>query len=240
MEKLLICLPVVKNPDVLAECVAQIMYKREIHLIILLNGADQDVKDLLYGTYAQYSQILIWENKENVFVTAAWNRFMEHFLMNEPYNRIIIINSDLTLQKNWDQILRLAWEECPDYVITPNVINDKTQMYEDIIIQNEGHFVVDNPPGIFITLDREQCELVYPIPSEIRVWFNDTWIMGLLKAVNTPMIMVSNLLAFHHVSTSVNSIGGIHEVIEEDKIAWTTIVKPRMEDKIKQIKNDKN
>lgn len=234
MEKILICIPVVKNPDVLKECLDQVMHKHNVHILILLNGADQNVKNYVHSLN-DYPQIAVLENSENVFVTAAWNLFLKLFIESNEYQRLIIMNSDLSMQYNWDRILRLLWEENPDYVVTPNIIHDKLQIFQYIPIVLEGTFIIKNPPGIFITLDREMAKAVYPIPKEIRVWFNDTYIYAILKALKYPIVMLGNLLAFHHVSTSVNSISGVHEIIEQDKIAWKEIVEPMLNEKIKQL-----
>ena len=236
MEKWLICIPVVKNPDVLRECLDQIMHKRGVHITVLLNGADQDVKNFA-KPLSDYLQITIAENSENVYVTKAWNLFLNLFINSDEYDRLIILNSDLSMQFDWARILRLVWEENPEYVVTPNVIHDKLDIFKHIPIEVGEISTVDNPPGIFITFNKEMAKAVYPIPEQIRVWFNDSYIYAILKALNYPIVTVSNLMCFHHVSTSVNSIAGIHEVIEQDKIAWKEIVEPKLQEKIKQLKN---
>lgn len=238
MEKWLFFIPVLKNSDVLKECVNQIMYKRNVDIIILLNGADDDVKELVYGTYSQYPQFMIWENKENVYVTSAWNQAIKFFKDHHEWDRLFILNSDLTLQVDFDKVCREVWEYNPDYVLTPKVLNDKTKMYDHIPIIPGIMTKVDNPAGIFITLNHKQAEIVYPIYEEVRVWFNDFIIYSLLKAAGYEIYTPSTLLAFHHDSTHVKSLNGILDIIEEDKVNFKTIVEPLLQERIKQLKTN--
>lgn len=236
MEKWLIFIPVVKNQHVLSEAVDQILWKRDIHLIILLNGADKEVCDTVYEKYAIYPQVTVWNQDVNSFVTNAWNSAINHFLNSPEYDRLFIMNSDLTLQCDWDLILRMIWEEYPNIILTPKVIDDKTKMYEHIQVNITKLSYSNNPAGIFIALNKKMAELVYPIPSEIRIWFNDSYLYQLLEASGYEIMIPDNLLAFHHVSTTIHRVEGALEIIEQDKIAWRDIVEPMLQEKIKQIK----
>jgi len=235
-ERILICIPCIVNPHVIKECVQSILYKPNVHIILLDNGADQDVKDLLLG-YAKYGNVNVWQNNQNEYVNKPWNVFMKYFMNSELWDRLIIMNSDLVMHMNWDIILNMLWKEGPDLIMVPTLLDDKTEMFRSTIRKKEMK-ESPNPPGIFITLNKRQCELVYPIPEEkIKVWFGDGWIYAILNAMGYKVFTPRSLKAFHHTSESVNRVPGVKEIIEEDKIAWRDAVEQIMKERIQQLKN---
>lgn len=236
--KILLCIPIIKGAEIAKEAINQVINRPDVEVVLLDNGADDDVKNLI-NSFSQTPNVTIISYPQNVYVTEAWNRFMKMFF-HSSCDRLIIMNSDLTMQKDWDTVVRNCWEFNPNYILTPVVLNDKTKMFEDVNTQTAIFTQVENPAGIFITLNKKQCELVYPIPSEIKVWFNDTYIMKLLGAHQYEIVVPYNLLAYHHTSTSVSSVSGVHAVIEEDKKAWANIVEPYLNKQIELIKSKLN
>lgn len=235
-ERILVCIPCIVNPHVIKECVQSILYKPDVHIILLDNGADQDVKDLL-SEYAKYENVNVWQNHQNEYVTKAWNLFMNYFLQSELWDRLIIMNSDLVMQKEWDRIIRTLWRDSPDLILSPNVVEDKTKLYDSLSSNNHKEVRdAPNPPGIFITLNKRQTSLVHPIPEEIKIWFNDGWIYKILNSLSYYAVTPLNLIAFHHTSESIKRVPEAREIIEQDKIAWRDIVEPKMQEKINQLK----
>ncbi len=232
--KILIAIPIIKNAIVAREAINQVINKDGVEVLLLDNGADEDVKQML-KEYENTKNVIIFTNPVNEYVTQAWNSFMWHFLEND-YDKLIICNSDLSLQDNWDKVIRNIWLQDEDLILTPVITNNKEVIFNPINTEVERLEFVTNPAGVFITLSKEQAKIVYPIPAEIKIWFNDTWIYSLLNAHGYKIAIPSNLVAFHHTSTSVSTVQGIHAIIEEDKIAWRDIVEPMLQDKIKQIK----
>lgn len=236
--KILLCIPIIKGAEIAKEAINQVINRDNVHVILLDNGADEDVKNMLYQ-FREVNNVQVISYPQNVYVTQAWNNFMNIFLQSE-YDRLIIMNSDLTMQKDWYDVVCNVWKLNPKFLIMPVVSQDKTQMFEPINTEPLYLETVENPAGIFITLSKEQCKAVYPIPSEIRVWFNDTYMMKLLRAHQYEIVVPYNLLAYHHTSTSVSSVSGVHAVIEEDKKAWTNIVEPYLNKQIELIKSKLN
>lgn len=234
-ERILIGIPCIVNPHVIKETVQAILYKPNVHIILIDNGADHDVKDLL-AHYATYENVNVWNNDKNEFVNKAWNQLMRYFLGSELHDRLIIMNSDLVMHINWNIILDMMWKEGPDLILTPTLVDDKTEMFRSSYRTKEK---VDspNPAGVFITLNKRQCELVHPIPEEIKVWFGDTWIYQILDAFTYKVFAPKSLKAFHHTSESIKRVPGVYEIIEEDKIAWHDIVEPKMQKLIQTLKN---
>lgn len=241
MEKFLICIPVIVNSVVFDECMQQILYKRDVHILIIDNNAEETVKERL-KFYKQYPQVTVWHNKINEYVVRPWQTFIDYFLDHDKWDRLIILNSDLTLSVKWWDICQKIWELYPDEILIPNIIDDKTKMYDNFEHQEFNSIIISEGkgiPGVFITLNKKQAELISPLPSELKIWFSDTWVFELLSAAGYKISLETTFLAFHHTSTSIHRVPEALEVIEEDKIAWKNIVEPKMQEKIKQLKNGK-
>ena len=228
--RILVCIPVMVNSVVFDECLKQIVGKPDVHVMILLNGANDDVKNHV----KQYENgsvkgISIHVNPINEYVTKAWNTFLHFFLHTGfEFDKLIILNSDLTLGNGWENIVRYYG----DLVIVPTVTDNKL-LIEKEKTQPLATSPAPHPPGIFISLSKEQAKLVYPIPEQIKIWFNDTWIFKILNATGHQAIVVNNLLAFHHHSTTV-SAPWANTIIQQDKKVWPEVEK-LLEERIKQL-----
>ncbi len=227
--KILVCIPVVIGADVFEECLKQVVQISDVNVMVLLNGANQDVCDIAWKYHHSHSVSVIRENK-NIYVTSAWNRFLDFFITS-GFDRLVILNSDLTIQKGWETTLKFH----PDKSIVPTVTDEKSQVYSPISCF-QPYSEAPHPPGIFICLTKEQAKAVYPIPEAIRIWFNDSWIYSILNAMGQTAICLSEFKAYHHNSITVREPWA-DEIIQEDKVRWKEIVQPMLNEKIKQIQN---
>jgi hypothetical protein len=143
------------------------------------------------------------------------------------------MNSDLIMQRNWSEVLRNRWKVNPDEILLPVMGGPVTEEVSTEIAPAE--LVTSGTPGVFITLNRKQAEMIYPIPEACRVWFGDNWIYEILRIIGFETLIPSNLLAHHYWSQTVSKVPGISKIIEEDKIAWRDIVEPKMRQRITQL-----
>lgn len=230
MDKILIGIPVLTGADHCKEAIGSVIYKEGVSILLIDNGAEQDVKDLIYNKY-QLEYGVIISNEVNKYVNFAWNQIIAYGLLNN-YDRIIIMNSDLVMQKDWDIVCRNRWAVNPDEMLLP-VIDE----WGDIITAVAPAKKVDiGTPGIFITLTRKQAEMVYPIPSEIKVWFGDNWIFYILRAAGYETLIPENLYAKHYWSSTVSKVVGISDIIEQDKEQWEVVVEKYLLPLIAKIK----
>lgn len=234
--KILLCIPIIVNPVVAREAINQVINKENVTVILCNNGGGQEIDNLL-SEFQHTNGVRLWRRDVNTFVNPIWNDFIEYFLTMREWDKLIIMNSDLTLQQNWDQIIKNRWYLNPDEVIVTNVSDDKTRMYQPQPVEVDGSTqLYTGIPGIFITLNQRQAEMVAPIPDEIKIWFGDTWVYNKLVYLGERIIVPWNLWAFHHHSTSVQKVPGVYEMIEEDKIVWRDVVEPRLVAEIQEAK----
>lgn len=236
--KILLCIPIIVNPVVAREAIEQIVDKQDVSIILCNNGGGEPI-DAVLNEYRFDPNVIIWKKHKNVYVNPIWNEFLEYFLENDQYDRLIILNSDLTLQNDWDIVVKNRWESRPDEILVPTVTDDKLLMYKPVDSRfGEATEVTEGVPGIFITMNRRQAKAVYPINESCKVWYGDNWCYGILTGLGEKIMVLKNLLAFHHHSTSVQSVPGIHNIIEEDKLYWKDVASLKMQQRIQEIKDD--
>lgn len=220
MDKILVGIPVLYGVHHCRESIESVISKANVSLLIIDNGAEQSVKDLIYY-YDKLPNVIVISNRENVFVNPAWNQMIDFFIHSE-YDRLIIMNSDLIMNNGWDEVCQKRWEANHDEILLP-VIGEL--YYVDTAIAPATK-VYSGTPGVFITLNKEQAKLIYPIPSAIKIWFGDNWIFEILRSVGYETLIPDNLLASHYWSSTIQKVVNAAEIIEEDKISWETLVKP--------------
>jgi len=223
-KKILVAIPVVINPQLFRAAITSVLVNRRgnVDLLIIDNNSDILVKQIIYEIQQDYLGVIVITNAENIFVNPAWNQMMQFFLKRKQYDYLCIMNSDLVLQNNWYELLNNRWQHNENEIIIPNVC-DEISLNLSTEIQDAKE-VNSGTAGIFITLNREQCNIVYPIPNEIKVWFGDEWIYTILRNLGYKTVIPNNFIARHEWSSTVSKLEGIHSIIEQDKVQWATLV----------------
>lgn len=219
MERILIGIPVLTGAEHCKEAIDRVAYKENVDVLIIDNGAECSVKELIL-TYVDFPNIHTIRNKENLFVNPAWNQCLDFFLR-KNYDRCIVMNSDLIMQEQWSDVCQKRWVTNPDEILLP-VMGELHDVNTDIAPAQK---VDSGTAGVFITLNRKQAELIYPIPDEIKVWHGDEWIYTILRNKGYETLIPENLLAKHYWSSTVSKVPNIETIIEEDKKQWELIKK---------------
>lgn len=238
MKKILITVPCLYNAHVCHDAITSILNRVNIDVLIGDNGADQDVKEVI-EKFKDYSNVKVIHEPINTYVNPIWNKFIKYFLDHPKYDHIILYNSDLIMNHYFHQVLENIWEKFPELILVPT-LTDKNSLKSKVNINTHTFTVVqEGIQGVFITLSRKQAELVHPIPSEIKLWFGDTYLYTLLNDIVGPgsICIVDSLLAHHIGSETIKRLPELQEILTEDKIAWNTKLKAELEKRIQKIKN---
>lgn len=224
MLKILIAIPSYSNPDV-KHALDAIIDKPGIEILCCDNGATQEVKYIL-NDYQVHGKIKLWHNASNQFVNPVWADFIKHFLTHSDADYLCIMNDDLILQENAFDVLRAHWAQYPNDSIVPT--GDEKSEVE-----------VTNccTPGIFITLNRKQAEMVSPLPTECKLWYGDEHVYTILRAVGHRVVLIPGFTARHGESRTMNALEGKAAIVEQDKVKWREYAEPLMQERIKQLKN---
>lgn len=171
----------------------------EADILLIDNDAEKEVKDLL-DTYPQG----YIKNQKNVYVNAAWNQILEVFLISKR-STLIIMNSDLVMSPGWSNKL-----------VKGNICIPTDGSHTEDVVVTEG------TPGVFIHLNREMANIIYPLPDYIKIWFGDQFIYSVLRQLGYKTVVTAGLLA-NHVnggSQNVNIVPDKDKIIAEDKRLW--------------------
>lgn len=217
--KILIGIPVVLNAELFDACVASVVDKQDVNVLIIDNGSEPAVKQVI-KRYSAKENVLVVSNDANSYVNPAWNQII-HFFLQSEYDYLCLMNSDLVLQKDWDIVLRNRWAKNKDEIIIPVVADKSVDVHTD---WQDAIEVSSGTAGVFITLNQLQASLIFPIPDNILVWFGDNWIYEILRGIGYKTVIPPNFIASHAWSSTVSKIKGISEIIENDKLAWAETV----------------
>lgn len=231
---ILVGIPCLYGPEHCREAINSVIGKPNVTVLVIDNGADASVKTMI-NSFIGRPDFMVISNPVNVYVNPAWNQIMHTFININKWDLCIIMNSDIIMQENWADVLRMFIKPESNISCIPHLSDDK---YMRKLPDNcSAHQVVrEGTPGIFITLTRKQIDMVYPIPENCRVWFGDNWIYDILRSTGHDTIIPQCLMAHHYWSQTVQRLPGISEIIEEDKVQWATIVGPKAQEKILEIK----
>lgn len=206
----LVCIPCLYNGETCLKAFRSVI--GESDLLILSNGGDDSVKQAitLFRTENHPHKVYLIENEVNQYVTAAWNNFLDHFLDYSWYDQLVIMNSDLILEPGWSSYLVDGMSCVP---------TDGSHETDEVVTVGTA--------GVFLHLNKEMAKIVYPIPSEIRIWFNDLWAYTRIRNAGYKTVVRAGLKAVHYQngSQTCKRLPEFQEIIEQDKIAWLEIEK---------------
>lgn len=238
MNKVLIAVPCLYNADVCYQSIQSVLNRVDINILILDNGADQDVKDVI-EKFKKYPNVIVMHEPINIYVNMGWNKFIKYFLDHPEYDHLVLMNSDLIMNHNFHHVLKNIWNSYPELILVPT-LTDKDTLKKKVDINSHFFKVVDEGiQGVFITLSRKAAKMVYPIPSEIRLWWGDTFTYTLLNEVlgKGSICVVDTLLAHHTGSETIKRLPEMQEILDQDAKNWKNIVEPLLKERIKQLKN---
>lgn len=211
MNKILVGIPVIYDANCVRRCLAHI--KGADGILIIDNNATLDIKEII----RPYNKIV---NEKNIYVNPAWNQIMLYFLDHPEFDTVIILNSDIYLKH--DVFTKIKSIDLDAQKVIP-LVTGVSAFYDS---PNPTTQVVEaGVPGVFICLSRKMVELVYPIPSEIKLWYGDNWIFNKLQLLDYKMTIYSDLQAIMDWSRSIGLLPEAHTIIEEDKKAWNLVSK---------------
>lgn len=235
--KTLIAIPCLYNAHVCHGSIQSVLNRVGIDVLIGDNGADQDVKDVI-EKFKEYPNVTVIHEPVNIYVNPIWNKFIKYFLNHPEYDHIILMNSDLLLNHDFHRVLQNIWKDYPQLSLIPNMVDKDTLKIRVDVNDHLFTIVEGGIPGVFITMSRRQAEFCYPIPSDILLWWGDTYLYSLINAIDGKgTLCVVNTLTAHHIgSETIKRLPEMQEILDKDAQAWETIVEPLMQEKIKYLK----
>jgi vacuolar-type H+-ATPase subunit F/Vma7 len=219
MRKYLVGIPCLYGAEHCKDAIESVVHKKNVDVLLIDNGSEPRVKELLHR-YSTKENVLVISNPVNIYVNPAWNQIISHFLKSD-YEYLLIMNSDLILQKDWDKVLDYYFNEYPNIVPIPTIGNNSKM--GEVNLNFDYTEVHGGTPGVLIIINRKHAELIYPIPEQLKIWYGDNWIYEGLRRLGYKTVVLNNLLSYHLWSQTVSKVSGISELIEQDKIEWESL-----------------
>lgn len=233
--KILVGIPVLYGYKHTQDAINSVINQEDVHVLIIDNGATEDLKEL-FKNYEHYNNFTVKVNEKNIYVNPAWNQIMYAFLNDfKDFDILCIMNSDITMQNNWSDVLRYWYFFKDKASFLPVLLTDcvKLVRLKNVeVIGGKPEVVKEGTAGVFITLNRDQCEMVWDIPETMKVWYGDNWIYGMLRGCGHQTVIVDNLIAFHGLSQTVSRVEGIDDIIAKDRHEWNRTVEPYLNELI--------
>lgn len=222
--KLLAAMPCCYGAAYTDQAIHSIVNQLGVDVLIVENGAIPAVRDVVRA-HAARSNITVQNNPVNIYVNPVWNQIIRYFTAGS-WDYLCITSADVVLQRQWSDVLRNIFAATPNVSCLPKLVHD-VELDVDAYIA-EPQTVYGGTPGVFITLNRRQIELVYPLPECCKLWWGDCWIYTILRATGHPTIIPPNLLARHYGSQDVARTPDLQAILDADQAAWDSEANPRM------------
>jgi len=230
-------MPCLYNAGLTRKSIESVCNERDVDLLLVDNGAEQGVKDVLYE-FGRRSDVTVLANEQNIYVNPAFKQVIEYFMEVEVYDYLILLNSDVAMHPSWSMVLKSRLAANPDEICLPTMADDIAALTKPMTLKMEqGREITGGVNGAFMVFSRKQVAMLDPFPDEIKLWFGDEYAFELMRGCGFKTIMVPNLIGFHFGSQNIGRLPEAAEVIEQDKQVWAETVKPRMLKMIEDYNN---
>ena len=177
-----------------------------VHVLIVSNDASDECKSVLASMFHELGHII--HNEKNLYINAAWNQIAEAFLKSDA-DVLAIANADAVLSPGWGAALIDAAK------VWGRFWHGRCVSQGDVLLEHPRHTA-----GVFFALAREHVKLCFPIPSELRMWWGDSWIWRQLERAEVRPHVIEEIRVWHAGSVSSSQVPEMREIVEADRIAW--------------------
>ena len=194
-----------------------------VNVVVVDNGATEEAKAAI-ATF--HGEIDVIHNSTNIYVNPAWNQIAERFLQSEA-EILVVANADLLVRPGWAESLldrrELGKNEIWFGRRTSNAPEAMGARHHSPV---EATNTLASRGGFF-ALTRKAISLVFPIPSELRIFYGDDWIFGILGRIGYRQVTLADVVVWHEESVSQNRLPELNGIIWQDRQAWDTHLEHR-------------
>jgi GT2 family glycosyltransferase len=164
----------------------------DYELIIVDDNSDYPTKSFINQISRQCKKLT---NNKQEYVTAAWNKGLSH----ATGDYIAVINNDITLSKHWDIYLMNELDKKDVWMANPYQ-TDEGMMEPYGKHERAGGIDIR---GTCFMFKKETLKTLGPIPSDLKMWFNDFWLAWQVTEVNKKKsVFVPEAVVHHYGSKS--------------------------------------
>ena len=230
--KVLICFPFFADPEVALKSY-QSFQVEDVDIYTIDDNAKPEVKTMIAGNHIPIME----ENSVDNFATGCWNQAAQYFLEHPEYDCLRIGFSDFIMMNGWKEVLEANWDE--NTAILPRFVKtmEELQATQPELYPGGKFVTAGGTPADCVFLSRKLVEMVFPVPEDIKLWYNDEYIFTIMRETGHQVTVLDTLVGYHYGSLILQGpyVQESHDRIELDKLAWETTIKAQVWEKIKEI-----
>jgi len=220
-KKLVLACPVYNQHKVTKEFLKSCINAKSIDEVwIHDNGSNPPI-------HSSHKKIDITRSEENEYVNPVWNEFIKR-ARKEDVDILIIANNDITFPPELIDYIKEIYTNQKMILSTDyKRVKKLTQKFRNLGFKHEE---CESMIGCFFAMTKPVLDEVPLIPSDLRVWYGDTWISKWADQLefkkyrisyDSKSLEVSKVLN-HLTSKTINSDirKEIQLVVKIDKMAW--------------------
>lgn len=218
--------PVFREDQAMVEGAIQSFLDPLVDVVVVDNGASEEAKA---GIATFQKDVEVIRNHTNVYVNPAWNQLAERFLRSDA-GILVIANADVLVRPGWAESLFARRE----LGVNELWFGRRTSTVQEAGTvgrprQHSSEEIVDvlASRGGFFAMARKAVSLVFPIPSELRIFYGDDWIFGILGRIGYRQVTLADVVVWHEESVSQKRLPELNQLIEQDRHAWKTHLEHR-------------
>jgi GT2 family glycosyltransferase len=198
---------------------------RHVRVVAIDNGAQEETRRAIA---AMGSRIEVIRNEKNVYVNPAWNQLAERFLAS-GLEILVIANADLIAGSNWAASLLLRHEQArrarvSEFWYAHWAATVEQAMQRRVPSAARAQTGTRGASGGFIALPRAAVKKAFPIPSELLIWYGDSWINDLLCYSGYRSVLLRDMVIWQAqgISTSSLPLEERTRITDGEKRIWDT------------------
>jgi hypothetical protein len=206
MDKFTIGIPTIWKSERINRLVKELNNSDKIGEILIIDNLH-----LYDDRFNGLSKVRIIQPEENLYVNPAWNRIVEE----AQWNSIALLNDDI----NFD--ISIFDRFTDEGLLQTGIIGQAQSNYTETVFTGEP--IIEDATrtsdwgwGCFIIFHKEHWR---PIPSEIKIWYGDTWIKKRSPIQKWRLVG----LPIETEMSSTSDLEEVRAIRDRDGIIWGTM-----------------
>jgi Glycosyl transferase family 2 len=210
--------PVFREDRIMVEGAIRSFLDPIVDVVVVDNDASEEAKA---GITVFDGAVEIIRNPTNVYVNPAWNQIAKRFLSSDA-EILVVANADVLVRPGWAETLLARRERGANELWFGRRTTDPQEAMAPKHHSSESIDGVLASRGGFFAMARKAVTMAFPIPSELRIFYGDDWIFGILGRIGYRQTTLVDVVVWHEESVSQNRLPELYSVIQQDRYAWDT------------------
>ena len=210
--------PVFREDKTMVEGAIQSFLDPLVNVVVVDNGASEDAKA---GIATFQDAVEIIRNQENIYVNPAWNQLAKRFLSSDA-EILVIANADILVRSGWAESILARHNFDTDEIWFGHRTHDVQETTGLRQYSSKETTKQPSSRGGFFAMKRKAVPTVFPIPSELRIFYGDNWIFDVLAMGGYREVTLADVVVWHEESVSRKRLPEVDDIFRQDRHEWDT------------------